>query len=86
MPKCEDLLLAARNNPKGVRFRDLVSLAVCYGFQERRQKGSHVIMSRPGLRRPIPLQDTKDGKAKPSQVKQILAVIDQDQANDQFEE
>lgn len=78
MSKCEKLLAAARQSPGGMRFSDLVTLAECHGFRARRQSGSHLIVSRPGLRRPIPMQQGENGKAKAYQVRQLLGVIDAD--------
>ncbi|MDQ4079023.1 MAG: type II toxin-antitoxin system HicA family toxin [Chloroflexota bacterium] len=41
MSRCEKLLAKARNNPQGLRFRELERLAECYGFTFSRSKGSH---------------------------------------------
>jgi predicted RNA binding protein YcfA (HicA-like mRNA interferase family) len=66
-----------RNNPKGVRFADLVALLISVGFVAVRQAGSHAIYQHPDLPAElINLQSTKDGNAKVYQVEQVLAVID----------
>jgi hypothetical protein len=79
MSKCDDILALARNDRTSLRFSQLLALAACHGLVERRRKGSHVILSRAGLPRPIPVQEGQNGMAKAYQVKQILAVIDADE-------
>lgn len=80
-----DLLAKARNNPKGLRFDEVCSLAECAGFFFDRQKGSHLIYKRHGYREHINLQRTKDGKAKPYQVRQVLNQIDALDLGDDFD-
>jgi len=81
MSKAGKLLEAARNNPKGVRYDDLIRLIEALGFVLDRQSGSHAIYTLPG--RPaagfLNLQSTKDGMATPYQVTQVLDCVD---AND----
>ena len=77
--RCRRLLDRARTNPAGLRFQELVRLAECYGFERSRQKGSHLVLVVEGLRRPLVVQDVKGG-AKPYQVKQLLAAIDEMEA------
>lgn len=77
MSKRAKLFEAIRNNPKGVRFEDLVRLIEALGFAKARQQGSHAIYQHP--QHPaelVTLQPTKDGMAKPYQVKQVLEVSD----------
>jgi predicted RNA binding protein YcfA (HicA-like mRNA interferase family) len=50
-------------------------LAECFGFERRRQKGSHLVLVAEGLRRPLVVQDVKGG-AKPYQVRQLLEAIE----------
>jgi predicted RNA binding protein YcfA (HicA-like mRNA interferase family) len=50
-------------------------LAECFGFERRRQKGSHLVLLAEGLRRPLVVQDVKGG-AKPCQVRQLLEAIE----------
>lgn len=80
MARCEKLLLKAKNSPNNLRFEELCALAVCYGWQFKRQDGtSHRLYMHPRLRpeqgRRQNFQDFK-GKAKPSQVRQLLAAIE----------
>ncbi len=45
------------------------------GFTEREGKGSHRIFHREGIEDLINLQPTRDGKAKPYQVRQVRAIV-----------
>lgn len=75
MADCEDLLARARNNPKGLRFDQICTLAECYGWEFARTRGSHHIYKRAGTIQPMNFQNDK-GKAVAYQVKQLLAAID----------
>jgi predicted RNA binding protein YcfA (HicA-like mRNA interferase family) len=79
MGRCEKLEQQARQNPKGVRFKDACALAECRGFTLRRTSGSHRIYTHPDEERPLPLQPDKNGMAKTYQVKQLLELIDRRQ-------
>lgn len=70
------LLVALRNNPKGVRFADLATVCDEY-FGEPRQKGtSHRVYRTPWPGDPrVNIQNDK-GKAKPYQVRQVIRAID----------
>ncbi len=65
-----------RNNPQDVRFADLAK--VCdYYFGEPRQKGtSHHVYKTPWQGDPRVNIQNKKGKAKPYQVKQVIAAIE----------
>ena len=65
------LLEKANNSPKNLRFEDLCALAKCYGWVFQRQCGSHHIYMHPGSGSLMNFQP-RNGKAKPSQVKQLL--------------
>ncbi len=78
MSKRTKLLLAIRDNPKGVRFADLLRLIEAIGFVFDRQAGSHQVYRHPRAEVPfINVQEGKAGKAKPYQVEQVLAIIEQ---------
>ena len=47
MSRRDKLLARVRNNPSGVRFTDLLTLADLLGFQFLRQTGSHRQFSHP---------------------------------------
>ena len=77
MTKREKLLDAVRNNPRDVRFDDLLRLVKALGFVADRQSGSHGIFVHANPAVPfINLQEGKSGKAKPYQVEQVLALVD----------
>jgi hypothetical protein len=75
MTQKEKLIAKARNNPAGVRFRELCLLAEHIGFIKRDGKGSHVVYEKEGVQEILTFQDRK-GMAKTYQVKQLLAVIE----------
>ena len=80
MAKCAKLLEKAKNSPNNVRFEELCRLAECYGWEFKSQGGtSHLLGFNPSLApeqgRRMNFQDCK-GKAKPNQVRQLLAAID----------
>ncbi|MCL2527353.1 MAG: type II toxin-antitoxin system HicA family toxin [Defluviitaleaceae bacterium] len=58
-----------------IRFADLKTLIYTLGFVFKGQKGSHAGYYHPGVHARISLQPTKDGKAKPYQVKQLRDII-----------
>ena len=76
MAQIKKLLTQIRNNPQNVRFTDLVK--VCdYYFGEPRQKGtSHQVYKTPWQGDPRVNIQNKKGKAKPYQVKQVIAAIE----------
>ena len=74
------LLAKASNSPNNVRFEELCRLAECFGWTFKRQNGtSHCIYVNLALTldqgRRMNFQDFK-GKAKASQVRQLLAAIE----------
>ena len=60
---------------KNIPFDDLLKLAEAFGFELQRTRGSHHILSRPGVREILNLQ-RKDGKAIPYQMNQLLRLAD----------
>ncbi|MGE5284943.1 MAG: type II toxin-antitoxin system HicA family toxin [Actinomycetota bacterium] len=75
MTQKDKLIEKARNNPAGVRFRELCLLAEHVGFIRRGGKGSHVVYEKEGMLEILTFQDRK-GMAKTYQVKQLLAAIE----------
>ena len=65
-----------RNNPKGIKYKDLCKVCDAY-FGEPRQSGSsHRVYKTPWHGDPrVNIQDSK-GKAKPYQVRQVLQAIE----------
>lgn len=77
MTRRAKLLDAVRNNPRDVRFADLLTLLTGAGFVRVRQSGSHAIYQHPTHPTElIDLQPGNAGKAKPYQVRQVLDVLD----------
>jgi len=73
MSRKEKLLLKllSGNNDANFDIDDLVKILVWFHFDERQTAGSHRIFSKNTIVGIINLQKTKDGKAKPYQVKQV---------------
>ena len=57
----EKVRAQARNNPKDVRFSDLVRLAEALGYRFDRQNGSHRIYHHPAVPKVLNLQAVKGG-------------------------
>ncbi|MCK5685401.1 type II toxin-antitoxin system HicA family toxin [bacterium] len=80
MGKKEKLYTKAVNSPEGLKFKELCSLAELYGFELNRIKGSHHFYKRSSIPKlimnfqPFP---TDKKMAKPFQVKQLLAAIEE---------
>ena len=76
MGKKEKLLELAKRSPSNYKFRDLLSLASQFGFEQKRQKGSHVLMAHSIYGLFVNFQDDS-GRAKPYQVRQLLKMIEE---------
>ncbi|MEM6611637.1 MAG: toxin HicA [Cyanobacteria bacterium P01_C01_bin.72] len=75
MAQIKKLVAQIENNPANVRFNDLAKICNYY-FGEPRQKGtSHHVYRTPWQGDPRVNIQNKKGKAKPYQVKQVLAAI-----------
>ncbi|MGK7882241.1 MAG: toxin HicA [Crocosphaera sp.] len=76
MAQINKLVERLRNNPKNVKFTDLVKVCDHY-FGEPRQRGtSHCIYKTPWPGDPRVNIQEKNGKGKPYQVRQVLAAIE----------
>lgn len=80
MGKCDKLLEKALSSPNNFRFSELCALAECYGWSEsRHNRSSHRIYFNPNFPdrdgATMNFQDRK-GKAKPTQIRQLLDAID----------
>ena len=64
-----------RNNPRDVRFSDLLRLIEEFRHAFVRQTGSHRIYRHPLIGRRLNLQPDKNGKAKPYQVRDFLTLV-----------
>lgn len=69
------LLKIWRGNLNGIAFADFARLIRAFGFEPKRQRGSHQIWSHPVCDEDLNLQPW-DGEAKPYQVRQFLKLID----------
>lgn len=84
MPNISHIVAAMQQNPKGVRFVELCKVCDHY-FGDARQSGSsHRIYKTPWLGDPrVNIQNSK-GKAKPYQVRQVLAAIARVEATNEY--
>ena len=71
----QTLLQKALSSPANLRFEEACALARAFGFHLSRVRGSHHIFAHPGVRELVNLHEVK-GKAKPYQVKQLLALVE----------
>ncbi len=78
MARHRKLLERVRNNPRDVRFSDLLTLVEAHGFVLIGPGGtSHRQYRHPKSRTRLNVQPRADGKAKRYQVEQFLAAIDE---------
>ena len=70
------LLDRVRNNPRDVRFTDLLVLVEAFGYTWARTTGSHRIYEHPDAPLVLNLQPDKHGKAKEYQVRKFLRDVD----------
>ena len=76
MASIEDIVVAMRKNPKGVRYRDLCKICDHYFGNARQAGGSHRIYKTPWVGDPrVNIQDDH-GMAKAYHVRQVLKAID----------
>lgn len=76
MSKWAKLVEQARRNRNNVRFEQLCALVEPMGYTLERQRRSHRHYRRAGSP-PINLQEASGGQAKPYQVAQVLAILDE---------
>ncbi|MBG1259688.1 toxin HicA [Nostoc commune] len=76
MGQIEDLLAQIKNNPKNVRFADLMKVCNHYFGDPRQQGTSHCIYKTPWTGDPRVNIQEKNGKAKVYQVKQVIDAIE----------
>jgi len=74
--KRDKLFNRAKNNAAGLRFEEACQLAEQYGWVFYHQVGSHRQYRRPGFARSVNLQPDKNGMAKVSQVRDLVAKIE----------
>lgn len=69
------LLQRILSGSRKVRFGDMVGLVQAFGFHELRVSGSHHIFGPPDVNEIINLQEV-GGQAKPYQIRQFLALVE----------
>ena len=69
------LLKKALSSPANLRFEEACALARAFGFRLSRVGGSHHIFAHVNVRELVNLQEVA-GKAKPYQVRQLLALVE----------
>ena len=83
MASVEDIVKFMRQNPKGISFNDLCKVCSKYFGKPRQSGTSHRIYKTPWQGDPrVNIQNTGN-KAKPYQVRQVLAAIDRLEKNDE---
>ena len=76
MPTVSKILQRMRSSPQGVRFEDLAKVCEHYFGEPRQSRSSHRVYRTPWPGDPrVNIQDDH-GRAKPYQVKQVLAAIE----------
>lgn len=76
MAKCKKLLRRAKRGAT-LKIDELRQLLRCYGFELARSRGSHELWKHPSLPGTlINIQAGSSGDAKPYQVRQVLAAIE----------
>jgi predicted RNA binding protein YcfA (HicA-like mRNA interferase family) len=65
-----------KNNPANVRFDEVITWLLSFGFVEREAKGSHKVFTHPAWDGKLTLQNHR-GDAKAYQVKQALKAIEE---------
>ena len=75
MARRRQLYLKALNNPNGLRFVEFTRLPEGFGFTLDRQRGSHRLYVREDVREFVNVQPPSNGKAKPAQVREFLALV-----------
>ncbi|BAU67544.1 hypothetical protein STA3757_49660 (plasmid) [Stanieria sp. NIES-3757] len=84
MSDIDKLVAQLKKNPKNVKFNDLVKVCDRYFGEARQQGTSHLVYKTPWVGDPRVNIQNKKGKAKPYQVKQVLAAIEKmEEMNDE---
>lgn len=74
--KAAKIWQALLEGSRNIRFDDLIRLAEAFGFELKRVAGSHHILAHPAMAELLNLQPGSDGKAKPYQIKQLVALVE----------
>lgn len=77
MAKIDKTLAAMRSAPQNIPYNDLRAVCIHFFGQPRQAGTSHAVFKTPWAGDPrVNIQRSKDGKAKPYQVRQALKAID----------
>lgn len=68
-----------QGNVYNVDYGDFVRLVEAFGFEFKRQKGSHQIYRHPSVEEKLNLQPLRDGSAKPYQVRDLASLVSRNQ-------
>ena len=66
--------LTSKNNNKNIKYADFCSILKYFGFVCKRQRGSHRLYYRIGVKELLNIQNV-NGEVKPYQIKQFLNII-----------
>ena len=80
MPSVARILAQIRANPANIRYEDLAKVCEHYFGPPRTSGGSHAVYKTPWPGDPRVNIQNDHGKAKPYQVRQVLAAIDKKEA------
>ncbi|GAA4873984.1 toxin HicA [Serinicoccus chungangensis] len=80
MPSVAKILAQIRANPANIRYEDLAKVCEHYFGPPRTSGGSHAVYKTPWPGDPRVNIQNDHGKAKPYQVRQVLAAIDKKEA------
>ncbi|MDO5741166.1 MAG: toxin HicA [Ornithinimicrobium sp.] len=80
MPSVAKILAQIRAGPSNLRYEDLVKVCEHYFGPPRTSGGSHAVFKTPWPGDPRVNVQNDHGKAKPYQVRQVLAAIDKKEA------
>ena len=67
----------SRGDVRNIAFDDFTHLVRALGFEPRRTRGSHHVFHHQQIGETLVVQPSKDGDAKPYQVRQLLRLIEQ---------
>jgi predicted RNA binding protein YcfA (HicA-like mRNA interferase family) len=79
MANCAKLLSKAQSSPHNLKFEEVCALAKCYGWNFVGGDGSHRVYMHPSLGNSVGSMmnfQSKKGKAKAYQVRQLLGAIE----------
>ena len=70
----KEIINKLKNNNKNIKYADFCSILKYFGFVCKRQRGSHRLYSRVGIKELLNIQNV-NGEIEPYQIKQFLNII-----------